>query len=76
MPELRFNLVTKYWVIMAPERAKRPEDFIKKDLDRGELPGFKETCPFCLGHEHLTPAETFRWGSNDSWQDNRGSVTF
>jgi UDPglucose--hexose-1-phosphate uridylyltransferase len=75
MPELRFNLVTKDWVIMGPERAKRPEDFIKKDLDRGELPGFKETCPFCLGHEHLTPAETFRRGSNVSWQDNRGSVT-
>lgn len=68
MPELRFNLVTKDWVIMAPERAKRPEDFIKKNVDRGELPDFKESCPFCPGHEHLTPAETFRWGTAEAWQ--------
>ena len=30
MSELRFNLVTRDWVIIAPERAKRFEDYIKK----------------------------------------------
>ena len=68
MPELRFNLVTKDWVIMAPERAKRPEDFIKKNVERGQLPAFKESCPFCPGHENLTPPETYRLGTVDSWQ--------
>jgi len=68
MPELRFNLVTKDWVIMAPERAKRPEDFIKKNVERGQLPPFKESCPFCPGHENLTPPETYRLGTVDSWQ--------
>ena len=68
MPELRFNLVTKDWVIMAPERAKRPEDFIKKNVERGQLPAFKEFCPFCPGHENLTPAETYRLGTADSWR--------
>jgi UDPglucose--hexose-1-phosphate uridylyltransferase len=53
---------------MAPERAKRPEDFIKKNVVRGQLPDFKESCPFCPGHEHLTPPETYRLGSGDSWQ--------
>ncbi|MBI5586177.1 MAG: galactose-1-phosphate uridylyltransferase [Deltaproteobacteria bacterium] len=68
MPELRFNLVTKDWVIMAPERAKRPEDFIKKNIERGELPAFKESCPFCPGNEQRTPLETYRWDRGDSWQ--------
>ena len=27
MPELRLNLVTREWVIIATERAKRPEEF-------------------------------------------------
>jgi UDPglucose--hexose-1-phosphate uridylyltransferase len=67
MPELRFYRMTQDWVLRAPERAERPEDFIEKNLDRGELPVFKETCPFCPGREPLTPAESFRWGSNDSW---------
>jgi galactose-1-phosphate uridylyltransferase len=37
MPELRFNLITKDWVIVAPERAKRPEDFIKKAVQGGRI---------------------------------------
>ena len=32
MPEIRQNLVTKDWVIIATERAKRPEDFKKKEI--------------------------------------------
>jgi UDPglucose--hexose-1-phosphate uridylyltransferase len=67
MPELRFNVVTKDWVIIAPERAKRPEDFIKKEGPGEPLPPFKENCPFCPGHEHLTPPETYRRGPGDSW---------
>ena len=68
MPELRFNLVTKDWVIMAPERAKRPEDFITKGVGRGELPPYKESCPFCPGHENLTPPENFRLGTGEAWR--------
>ena len=30
MPELRQNLLTREWVIIATERAKRPEDFKSK----------------------------------------------
>jgi UDPglucose--hexose-1-phosphate uridylyltransferase len=67
MPELRFNLITKDWVIVAPERAKRPEDFIKKAVQCDPLPPYKEGCPFCPGQEHLTPPETYRVGSADTW---------
>jgi UDPglucose--hexose-1-phosphate uridylyltransferase len=68
MPELRFNLVTRDWVIIAPERAKRPEDFIKKEESEKLLPSYKDSCPFCPGNEHLTPPETFRVGTNETWR--------
>jgi UDPglucose--hexose-1-phosphate uridylyltransferase len=67
MPEIRFNVVTKDWVIIAPERAKRPEDFIKKGGQGEPLPAFRENCPFCPGHEHLTPPETYRRGAAEAW---------
>lgn len=44
MPQLRQNIVTGEWVVIAPERAKRPHDFIVK-ADRSDQP--VETCPFC-----------------------------
>ena len=49
MPEIRQNLVTKDWVIIATERAKRPEDFKKKEEIKITLPEFENTCPFCPG---------------------------
>ena len=30
MPELRLNLITREWVIIATERAKRPDEFRQK----------------------------------------------
>jgi len=48
MPNLRQNIITGEWVIIAPEREKRPEDFIcsekivAKDL---------KECPFCPNGE-------------------------
>jgi UDPglucose--hexose-1-phosphate uridylyltransferase len=56
MPELRQNPITKDWVIIAPERSKRPNQFkhhrvqekITK-LDREE----KARCPFCPGNEEI-----------------------
>ncbi len=37
MPELRLNLITREWVIIATERAKRPDDFRQK-RDKKYLP--------------------------------------
>lgn len=68
MPELRQNLISRDWVIIATERAKRPEDFVKhKDVK--PLPEFNEKCPFCPGFEDKTPPETFRiGGAGKNWQ--------
>lgn len=55
MPELRQNPATKEWVIIATERAKRPEEF-----GSGPAPviaNHRETCPFCVGNENMTPPE-------------------
>ena len=46
MPNLRKNIITGEWVVIAPERAKRPEDFIsgKKQEAKNET----DKCPFCI----------------------------
>ncbi|MCX5905919.1 MAG: galactose-1-phosphate uridylyltransferase [Deltaproteobacteria bacterium] len=60
MSEFRQDPVTKQWVIIATERAKRPHDFAKTSL-QPPLPAYKADCPFCEGNEHLTPLETLAY---------------
>ncbi|PIS07683.1 hypothetical protein COT78_02285 [Candidatus Berkelbacteria bacterium CG10_big_fil_rev_8_21_14_0_10_43_13] len=48
MPELRQNIITGDWVVIAPERAKRPKDFI---IPRGVKVSDEESCPFCVDSE-------------------------
>lgn len=66
MPELRLNLITREWVIISTEKAKRPEDFIQKK-NKKILPEFVESCPFCPGNEHKTPDEVMRIPDNNKW---------
>ena len=67
MPEIRYNPVTGDWVVIATERAKRPEDFVHKK-EKKVVPSFVETCPFCPGNEEKTPPETFALrGADGTW---------
>ncbi|MDD3846584.1 MAG: galactose-1-phosphate uridylyltransferase [Syntrophorhabdaceae bacterium] len=67
MPEVRLNQITGDWVIIARERAKRPEEF-KHDREPRLVPAHSQTCPFCPGNEAMTPPETFRLtDSEGSW---------
>jgi len=63
MPELRKDPIIGRWVIIATERAKRPNDFKpgKEAIIGNDL------CPFCEGNEKLTPPEVDadRPSSND-----------
>lgn len=43
--ELRFDLVSKDWVVIATGRARRPETFKKEKKKAAEKP--QKTCPFC-----------------------------
>lgn len=64
MSELRLNAATGDWVILATERAKRPEDF----CDHHRVPTHKRIhhrtdCPFCVINE--SDEETLRYVDNE-----------
>jgi UDPglucose--hexose-1-phosphate uridylyltransferase len=68
MPELRQNFFTKEWVVIATDRAKRPEEMSIKRPAKQVQP-FVATCPFCPGNESKTPPEILRVGGGDTaWQ--------
>lgn len=48
--ELRFDLVSKDWVVIATGRGKRPEMFKKEKRIKIDIP--KKKCPFCLKSEN------------------------
>jgi UDPglucose--hexose-1-phosphate uridylyltransferase len=61
MPELRKDLLSDIWVVIAPERKLRPqfnnlsgEDFLSP-----------ENCPFCEGNESMTPPEIYAVRNNN-----------
>lgn len=55
MPELRKDPIIGRWVIIATERAKRPDQFGSHSED--DVP--EKPCPFCDGHESQTPPEIY-----------------
>jgi UDPglucose--hexose-1-phosphate uridylyltransferase len=67
MNEIRLNLITRKWVIMAKEKGKKPEDFILHRVKK-RLPEFLESCPFCPGNESKTPDEAFRVHAEGGWR--------
>jgi UDPglucose--hexose-1-phosphate uridylyltransferase len=68
MPELRQNMATKQWVIVAVERANRPEECIEacRQLTE-ERPQWDAGCPFCPGTEDHEP-EIMRLPPTGPWQ--------
>ncbi|OYW73468.1 MAG: hypothetical protein B7Z37_21505 [Verrucomicrobia bacterium 12-59-8] len=68
MSEMRFNPITLDWVVMAPDRALRPDDFHRQGLEHPVRPAHRDDCPFCSGNEGLTQGEVARIGVPDgSW---------
>lgn len=69
MTELRQNMATKEWVIIASDRAKRPDNYVESQERTltEEYPSFDPTCPFCPGNEELD-LEVERLPATDSWQ--------
>src|ERR1700694_3314361 len=63
MPQLRKDPVVDRWVVIAPERADRPNALLRPQPERdGEI------CPFCPGHESMTPpAVLVRNGGDNGW---------
>jgi UDPglucose--hexose-1-phosphate uridylyltransferase len=67
MPEFRQNMLTNEWVIIASERAKRPEDFRAKGEVKLTVSGFNSRCPFCPGNETQTPPATLTIERDGRW---------
>lgn len=57
MPELRQNIITGDWVVIAPERAKRPKDFV---IPKSVKISDKSKCPFCVGSSGYKQNEKIR----------------
>jgi UDPglucose--hexose-1-phosphate uridylyltransferase len=68
MTELRLNAITRDWVIISTERAKRPDEFAKMQKETVVLPSYSPTCPFCLQNEHLTGVESYRLSDHRGWR--------
>ena len=67
MNELRYNVITRDWVIIATERAKRPDQFMRTEARRA-LPAFDPKCPFCPGNEKMTPPATYIVPMDGAWR--------
>ena len=67
MPHLRYDQFHKLWVIFAPDRSNRPTDYAKP-----QTPEIVGECPFCPGHESLTPPEKYSLRRNDTQPDTPG----
>jgi UDPglucose--hexose-1-phosphate uridylyltransferase len=61
MSELRRDPVLGRWVIIAPDRLQRPNEYDTAPSDAGRL------CPFCPGHEDLTPKEITAIRDSSGW---------
>ncbi len=67
MPELRRAPTSNRWVIVAPERAKRPSDFERKPDPHATVER-PDGCPFCAGNEAMTPPEIYRIAGPSGWR--------
>jgi len=66
-PQLRRDPIVDRWVLIAPERARRPTEL----EEAGHL-AHHEACPFCEGHEAETPHEVYALRDADSSADGPG----
>ncbi|MEZ4180521.1 MAG: galactose-1-phosphate uridylyltransferase [Candidatus Doudnabacteria bacterium] len=70
MSQFRQNPINKRWVLIAPSRAKRPEDFKTYSVSYG-LPEHDPACVFCPGNEDKNPdlcADVCRIPNDTEWK--------
>src|SRR5688500_7594962 len=68
MSELRKDPVTGRWVIISTERRKRPADFRLESVTISP----DASCPFCEGHESMTPGELLAQRQNGGGANGPG----
>jgi len=68
MSDLRKDPIVGRWVIVAKSRAKRPHDFNGGTALRAD----SKFCPFCAGHEAMTPPEILAYREAGSLPGGEG----
>ena len=69
MSELRQDPTTFDWVIVAKERAKRPDQFKTSARPQKNLRTYSPECPFCPGNENQTPPDVDALvGDDGNWK--------
>ena len=67
MSQLRLDPLTGRWIAISLERAERPHAFQTRTLAVEDDPS--RPCPFCPGHEDLTPPPIESYGNGtDEWR--------
>ncbi len=66
MSQFRQNPVTKNWVLIAPNRAKRPEDYKTYSVMHG-MPELDRSCVFCPGNESEN-TDIYRAPEGEAWE--------
>ena len=68
MSEIRRDRLHDHYVLIAPERMRRPDTLLVKPSSTS-----KDSCPFCEGHEEMTPPEIYAIRNNHA-NENGWSV--
>ncbi len=66
MADLRREPVTRMWVVVTTDHPKGPSDYVLFNPPQ-RLQEPAEVCPFCPGHEGLTPPPILSIGEKGSW---------
>ncbi len=70
--ELRKDLVRDTWVVIATDRALKPNDFpINKGWEKAKVSG-QQVCPFCEGNESYTTDEIAAFRAGNTLPDTPG----
>jgi UDPglucose--hexose-1-phosphate uridylyltransferase len=69
VPQLRQDLITGRWVAVATERARRPDSFTQAAK---ESVAARDVCPFCPGHEAMTPPEVLAYRAPGTAPNSEG----
>ena len=72
MSQLRKDLVSGRWVIIASERSKRPDDFRPPNNTPQQPSEQRAFCPFCEANETKTPPEIFSFRKRGTLPDQPG----
>ncbi len=67
MPQFRLNLITREWVIVNSDRARRPAEFRRVTV-RSPRPRYLDSCPFCPGNEAESEEALLRLPEKGDWR--------